>query len=271
MATGIGDTLRAARREHGTSLADAAAETRVRETYLAALEEEDFTALGGDVYVKGFLRSYARYLGVDPDPLLVAYRREHERVEDHPQIAQQPLPPVGPVGSMGPLGARPQPSQAVLIGGAAAAVVIVLLIVGMLSGGDSEEPAGTGPPPATQTPAVPAPTADALNPSAPAEPDPTTPTAEPSAFTSVEVELTITGEVSYVRTEQGSPAIEAELQEGESETFTSDDEVVLRIGDASAVRLVVNGDDLGPLGDPAQVVEVTCAVGETACEIDPQT
>ncbi|HWH33453.1 MAG TPA: helix-turn-helix domain-containing protein [Egibacteraceae bacterium] len=84
MTTGIGEALRAARRQQGRSLADAAAATRVRESYLAALEEEEFAALGGDVYVKGFLRSYARFLGLNPEPLLESYRREHER-PDEPQ------------------------------------------------------------------------------------------------------------------------------------------------------------------------------------------
>lgn len=86
MTTGIGEALRAARRQQGRSLADAAAATRVRESYLAALEEEEFAALGGDVYVKGFLRSYARFLGLNPEPLLESYRREHERPEELPPL-----------------------------------------------------------------------------------------------------------------------------------------------------------------------------------------
>lgn len=73
MRTGIGDTLRAARRAQGRTLRDAAQATRVRETYLAALEEEEFDVLGGEVYARGFLRSYARFLALDPDPLLAAY------------------------------------------------------------------------------------------------------------------------------------------------------------------------------------------------------
>lgn len=86
MTTGIGEALRAARRQQGRSLADAAAATRVRESYLAALEEEEFAALGGDVYVKGFLRSYARFLGLNPEPLLESYRREHERPDELPPL-----------------------------------------------------------------------------------------------------------------------------------------------------------------------------------------
>jgi len=72
----IGEALRSAREAQGTSLDDAAVATRIRSSYLEALEQERFGELGGSVYAKGFLRSYARYLGVDPAPLLEAYRAQ---------------------------------------------------------------------------------------------------------------------------------------------------------------------------------------------------
>jgi transcriptional regulator with XRE-family HTH domain/uncharacterized damage-inducible protein DinB len=72
----IGEALRSAREAQGKSLDDAAVATRIRPSYLEALEEEQFGELGGSVYAKGFLRSYAGYLGVDPAPLLEAYRAQ---------------------------------------------------------------------------------------------------------------------------------------------------------------------------------------------------
>ena len=72
----IGEALRSAREAQGKSLDDAAVATRIRSSYLEALEEERFGDLGGSVYAKGFLRSYAGYLGVDPAPLLEAYRAQ---------------------------------------------------------------------------------------------------------------------------------------------------------------------------------------------------
>ncbi|HEY7605171.1 MAG TPA: helix-turn-helix domain-containing protein, partial [Actinomycetes bacterium] len=72
----IGEALRSAREAQGKSLDDAAVATRIRPTYLEALEREQFGELGGNVYAKGFLRSYAGYLGVDPAPLLEAYRAQ---------------------------------------------------------------------------------------------------------------------------------------------------------------------------------------------------
>jgi cytoskeleton protein RodZ len=72
----IGEALRSAREAQGRSLHDAAEATRIRSSYLEALEEERFGELGGNVHAKGFLRSYAGYLGVDPVPLLEAYRAQ---------------------------------------------------------------------------------------------------------------------------------------------------------------------------------------------------
>jgi cytoskeleton protein RodZ len=73
-STGIGEILRDARRRRGVTLTDAATSTRVRESHLAALEEEEFGGLGGDVYVIGFLRSYGRFLHVDDDALVTRYQ-----------------------------------------------------------------------------------------------------------------------------------------------------------------------------------------------------
>jgi len=69
---GFGGILRRRREELGLSLDDVAASTRVRKTYLQALEEENLRALPGAAYVIGFLRIYARQLGLAVDPLLAS-------------------------------------------------------------------------------------------------------------------------------------------------------------------------------------------------------
>lgn len=137
MRSGIGDTLRLARRARGLSLKDAADATRVRETYLAALEEEDFDALGGDVYARGFLRSYARFLDLDPLPLIAAYTEgllEDERRTRGRPSRRAGSAPDAPGARPGPSRERP-PGTAVLL----ALVVVVLLVVAAvgLFGGDA--------------------------------------------------------------------------------------------------------------------------------------
>lgn len=54
------------------SLQAVQAELKIRERYLKALEENDFTAIPGEVYARGFLRSYAKFLGLDAETLLQA-------------------------------------------------------------------------------------------------------------------------------------------------------------------------------------------------------
>ena len=61
----IGDSLREARTRRGLSAADVQKGIRIRERYLTALEEEHWEMLPGEAYAKGFLRTYAEFLGLD--------------------------------------------------------------------------------------------------------------------------------------------------------------------------------------------------------------
>ncbi|GBD22398.1 hypothetical protein HRbin29_00028 [bacterium HR29] len=81
MAT-IGETLRAARERRGLSLSEASRLTRIAPRFLIALEEDDYAALPAPVYARGFLRSYAALLGLDPEPLVAALRAHMERPPD---------------------------------------------------------------------------------------------------------------------------------------------------------------------------------------------
>jgi hypothetical protein len=66
----IGETLTNARVRRGLSIEQAAQDTRIAARFIAALEAEDFALLPAPVYVRGFLRSYATYLRIDPASLL---------------------------------------------------------------------------------------------------------------------------------------------------------------------------------------------------------
>lgn len=66
----LGETLRRARSAKGITLEDAERVTRIPRKYLEALELENFGILPAPVYARGFLRSYAGYLGLDPNDLL---------------------------------------------------------------------------------------------------------------------------------------------------------------------------------------------------------
>jgi hypothetical protein len=61
----IGYSLRSARERQGLGYPEIELATKIRAKYIRALEEEDFDSLPGDAYVRGFLRTYADYLGLD--------------------------------------------------------------------------------------------------------------------------------------------------------------------------------------------------------------
>jgi len=73
----IGDVLSNARKEKGVSIADAADVIKIRQQYLSALEENNFTILPGHAYVVGFIKVYADFLGLDGAQLAEQYRLSH--------------------------------------------------------------------------------------------------------------------------------------------------------------------------------------------------
>lgn len=77
----LGERLRTARENQGISLAQAAAETRILQRYIVALEDGAFHHLPGDVYTRGFIRNYATYLGIPVEELIELYRQEHGGTE----------------------------------------------------------------------------------------------------------------------------------------------------------------------------------------------
>jgi cytoskeletal protein RodZ len=66
----LGNTLSRARRARGITLEDAERDTHVSRRYLTALETEDFSVFPAPVYARGFLRTYSRYLGLNPEELM---------------------------------------------------------------------------------------------------------------------------------------------------------------------------------------------------------
>lgn len=216
--TGIGRALRTARVRQGKSLDEASRDTRVRSDYLDALEREEFDRLKGDVYVRGFLRSYARYLGLSPDKVIAAYERVYRRPRPAPAPVEQ-APGVGPTEAVILTGGDRRPSwffaalTAVVVLAAAAAI-------GLFSARNSVPPAATG----------------------------VQPPAAVEAGRTVHVGVTANRPVEVeVRIDDGEPATER-LEEGEALSFEGHETVEIQVSDGGAVQLEVNGEDLGQPG-----------------------
>jgi cytoskeletal protein RodZ len=94
--TRLGDSLRQQREKRGITLDQAAADTRIREKFLKALEDGDLQSLPGAVYTKGFLRNYAEYLGLDDEELVVQF---HEERGAPPAEAKRRYAPMKAIGS----------------------------------------------------------------------------------------------------------------------------------------------------------------------------
>ncbi|MCW2923861.1 MAG: hypothetical protein JWM98_1265 [Thermoleophilia bacterium] len=78
----LGNNLREARQGRRIDLVIAEQDTKIRSKYLAALETEDFDVLPGPVFVRGFLRTYSRYLGLDPQLFIDEYNARFGRFEE---------------------------------------------------------------------------------------------------------------------------------------------------------------------------------------------
>ena len=72
----LGETLRERRIALGVSMETAEADTKIRARLLEALEQGDYGKLPNPGYVRGYVSSYARYLELDPVPMLAMYRAE---------------------------------------------------------------------------------------------------------------------------------------------------------------------------------------------------
>ncbi len=140
MDTGIGATLREARNRRKLDLPAIEAAIKIRVRYLQAMENEEWDALPGGAYTRGFIRTYASHLGLDGDRLADDYRRATgPTVGDRVPKRVEPVPTAM-------RGGRPRISNRVL-----AAIVCLLLIAVLVGvalagggGGSSTSPATGG-------------------------------------------------------------------------------------------------------------------------------
>ncbi|MBV8258572.1 MAG: helix-turn-helix domain-containing protein [Actinobacteria bacterium] len=100
----IGPSLREARDKRGLSAEDVQKAIRIRGRYLNALEEERWELLPGDAYIKGFLRTYAEFLGLNGNLYVDEFNSRYARREDGP-LVHEALAPIGAprIGFLRPL------------------------------------------------------------------------------------------------------------------------------------------------------------------------
>ncbi|OJZ17909.1 MAG: helix-turn-helix domain-containing protein [Thiobacillus sp. 65-29] len=164
----VGQTLRDAREAQGLGVDDVAARLRLMRRQIEAMEADDFDSLGQPVFARGFVRNYARLLGLAPDPLLA----------DMGGATAEPvvMRPEAPLPSRNWL---TSPWLLLALFGVAVLAVVPVALYWWLNSDEDEVPVG-----ATRAPAV-APATPAAADTVPVEPPvaaeaPTTPEAVPT-------------------------------------------------------------------------------------------
>ena len=270
---GFGAALRAARTSRGLTLAEASARTRIRASYLAALEEEQLDALPPYPFVRGFLRTYAVELGLDPERLL--QRLAVIMPEPAPRPIEESRRLESAIVPARPLTLAQQIGRSAGIVGLVAGIVLVLYFAKQLHEFSQPVPAATpqGVAPTPQagavTPQPAAPTPQAPSRQSPAAPTPAvqvSPAPRPAAPTDVTTQITgngITIDVeatgrSWILVVADDVVVYQEfVTAGEHRRWQANGSMTVRVGNAGAVILTVNGRSVGPLGGRGEVVSRT--------------
>ena len=140
----IGNSLKVARERQGLEFPQVEAATKIRGKYLRALEDEQFEQLPAETYVKGFLRTYAEYLGLDGQLYVDEYNSRFVTGEEGPAFRPRRSPPRRTT--------RGLETNVVLFALTAIAVMTALVIAAWKSGASGKQNiVGLSPPAASST------------------------------------------------------------------------------------------------------------------------
>ena len=84
-ADDIGTLLRNARADAGFTVVEIAEMTRITKSHIMALEDNDYGRLPGIAYIPGFIRNYCKVVNIDPQPIIVAYKKTINPERDKPE------------------------------------------------------------------------------------------------------------------------------------------------------------------------------------------
>ncbi|GGU99142.1 membrane protein [Streptomyces albospinus] len=253
----VGRALQQARIGLGLTVEEVSTTTRVRIPIVHAIEEDDFSRCGGDVYARGHIRTLARAVSLDPQPLIARYDAEH---------GGRPAPTAAaPLFEAERI--RSEPRRPNWTAAMVAAIVAVVGFVGftLFSGGGKQ---GGGP--------IAADTAKADKPGPsrtihPAQPKPAAPRPAPSDSAiaglpkdQVTIKVTAKDGQSWISAKDadGNLLQDGLLKQGESKTLTDKKRIDLVVGNAGAVQLYVNGKEVKKVGDEGSVERLSYTPGD---------
>jgi transcriptional regulator with XRE-family HTH domain len=239
-----GRALRRARQRRHLTLDDAAEATRIPRRFLEALEREaPVDSFPAPVYARAFLREYARYVGLEPEPLVDAFTSRNPAPE--PELVAVPTTVVAPL--------RRWPGR--VLAALSAGAVIALAVARL--GASGPTPEASKPPRAVRTQAAVA--AVAAVAAGPTKPIDLRSITVPPAHHGIDVVLRMTGRCWITATGDGKVVFAPRtLAAGQTVTISARHTLTIRLGNAAGVRITVNGRPMRA-GGPGQVVSLSFA------------
>lgn len=240
----LGETISSARSAAGLTVDEVSEQTRIRATVVRAIENDDFRLCGGDVYARGHLRSIAKVVGIDGDPLVAEY--DQENAVEVPTVAE-----VFESETSTQRQRRGPNWSAVMVAALVAAVGVVGFQVFRADSDGTRE---------TTTVADPG---TSISEQAPTEsPSPSDSPTQVAQAPPKEVELVVSalpGSLSWIQVSDRSDNVlfDGNISDGRSKTFRNPKALKLLVGNGAGVELTVNGTDLGAPGASGEVVRLT--------------
>ena len=248
----VGDILRSEREKKGLTVKDIESATSIRALYIQAIEDGEFKVIPGEVYLKGFIRNYANYLGLNGQEMVDLYRQGQAPASVAPETVVEVKAATTPSPS-----ADTEPKKGK---SSYTWVVIPLVAVCLLGavwwfiGGEGKpenQPLPDAPKQSQSAPAKPAPPPAPAAPVTPAAPAPQTAPVMVTAQFSDECWLTVIAD--------GKEIFEGIPKAGESLSWQAQKTLVVKLGNAGGVDWVYNGQSVGKLGKKGEVVTKTFA------------
>ncbi len=242
----IGADLRRARVARDMSVEDISRATKITRTLIRAIESDDFAKLPGGLFTRGYLRAYAREVGLNPEEVIARYRGGFEAAAA-PQVETPPQPKAEPVSQ-----SRSRPavdddtsrSRQVQILQLCLILMMVALYFALARRPKAEPPAEVKAiAPVTVAPQTEAPVATKG-----------TVASEPAQALTLEVRPR--GACWVEVTSQGQRVFGRLMAAGDHESVVLKDDVTMRIGDPGAFAFTIGGVEgrpLGPAGRPVTV------------------
>jgi cytoskeleton protein RodZ len=250
----FGDHLKREREMRGVSLEEISAATRISTRFLEALESDQWDQLPGGVFNRGFIRSIARFLGLDEDTLVAEYALETKNRTD---IGVVPDPPMEVRRNWGPAIIALAMLGAILVGGwfiyshYGARIAARLHRKQAASDGSVQaapaHASATAPSGRNTAPEMAAPTPASANSAA----------APSAASNSLELKIEAGKPAELKVIADGRTVYDGHVDAGNVMRFDAQDTLEITSSDSSAVLLDLNGQTMPPMGLPGQPGTVT--------------